>query len=301
MFEPVASYSLPSHLYLVSAWSANCAVPSDPRSCQNDIVRKRPRPDIETPYGWTDLTWLLNRDHVSWAYYLDGGPLAPGRRRAGNALNRGGVPPIWNVLPKFSDVHQDEQLGNVQTLDAFSTAAKAGTLPAVSWIAPDFRDSEHPPALVSVGQSYVTRVVNEIMRSPDWKSTAIFLAWDDWGGFYDHVPPPRIDQLGYGIRVPAMVISPYARRGFIDHQQLSFDAYLKFIEDDFLNGARLDPKTDGRPDPRPDVRENAAVLGELDKDFDFSQSPRPPLILPEQPHTALTTPASGAGQGAAAK
>ena len=94
------------------------------------------------------------------------------------------------------------------------------------------------------------------MNGPEWKSTAIFVAWDDWGGFYDHVPPPTVDQNGYGLRVPGLVISPYAKRGYIDHQTLSFDAYAKFIEDDFLDGQRLDPKTDGRPDPRPDVREN---------------------------------------------
>jgi phospholipase C len=102
----------------------------------------------------------------------------------------------------------------------------------------------------------VTKLVNAAMRGKDWKSTAIFLAWDDWGGFYDHVTPPSVDRLGYGLRVPGLVISPYARRGYIDHQTLSFDAYAKFIEDDFLGGQRLDPATDGRPDPRPDVREN---------------------------------------------
>ena len=89
------------------------------------------------------------------------------------------------------------------------------------------------------------------MRSRDWRSTAIFLAWDDWGGFYDHVPPPRVDRNGFGLRVPALVISPYARRGFIDHQYGSLDAITRFIENDFLGGARLDPATDGRPDPRP--------------------------------------------------
>ena len=67
------------------------------------------------------------------------------------------------------------------------------------------------PGLVSAGQSYVTGLINTIMHSPDWDSTAIFLAWDDWGGFYDHVAPPVVDQNGYGLRVPAMVISPYAR------------------------------------------------------------------------------------------
>ena len=83
--------------------------------------------------------------------------------------------------------------------------------------------------------------------------------------------------------MPGLVISPYARPGYIDHQTLSFDAYLKFIEDDFLRGQRLDPKTDGRPDPRPDVRENEPILGNLVEDFDFRQKPRPPLLLPLHP------------------
>jgi phospholipase C len=126
----------------------------------------------------------------------------------------------------------------------------------------------------------VTGLINAIMRSPDWKSTAIFLSWDDWGGFYDHVVPPRVDENGYGIRVPGIVISPYARRGFIDRQTLSHDAYLKFIEDDFLGGQRIDPTTDGRPDRRPSVRENDPILGDLRRDFDFKQTPRSPEILP---------------------
>ena len=121
------------------------------------------------------------------------------------------------------------------------------------------------------------------MKGPNWSSTAIFLAWDDWGGFYDHVPPPRVDENGYGLRVPAVVISPYARRGFIDDQVLSFDAYVKFIEDDFLGGQRLDPATDGRPDPRPTVREDVPLLGDLRRDFNFAQKPRRTLILPEHP------------------
>ena len=116
------------------------------------------------------------------------------------------------------------------------------------------------------------------------KSTAIFVAWDDWGGFYDHVQPPKVDRNGYGLRVPALVISPYAKQGYVDHQTLSFDAYLKFIEDDFLGGARVDPKTDGRPDPRPTVRENVPALGDLVNDFDFSQAARSPYeLVPEPP------------------
>jgi phospholipase C len=133
----------------------------------------------------------------------------------------------------------------------------------------------------------VTSLVNAVMRSPNWSSTAIFLSWDDWGGFYDHVKPVKVDQNGYGLRVPGIVISPYAKAGYIDHQVLSFDAYNKFIEDDFLNGQRLDPKTDGRPDPRPDVRENASQLGDILAAFDFNQKPRAPVVLPVHPHTTL--------------
>ena len=285
MFEPVASWSLASHLYMVSAWSAECSDPDNPMSCKSDLVRKEPPRDIDTPFGWTDLTWLLSRNHISWGYYLDQGSQA--RNTQGSAVGQQGVPRIWDVLPQFTDVHEDKQGGNVHNLDALFAALKDGTLPAVSWVVPNFRDSEHPPALVSVGQSYVTNIINQVMQSPEWDSTAIFLSWDDWGGFYDHARPPVVDKLGYGIRVPAIVISPYAKRGYIDHQMLSFDAYLKFIEDDFLHGARLDPKTDGRPDSRPDVREDAPVLGDLIQDFDFSQHPRPPLVLPVHPKTTL--------------
>jgi phospholipase C len=92
--------------------------------------------------------------------------------------------------------------------------------------------------------------------------------------------PPVVDENGYGLRVPGLVISPWARRHHIDHQILSFDAYLKFIEDLFLGGQRLDPATDGRPDPRPTVGENAPQLGNLVLDFRFLGKPRPALVLP---------------------
>jgi phospholipase C len=153
----------------------------------------------------------------------------------------------------------------------------------VSWVVPDEVHSEHPPANIAVGEAWVTSLVNAVMRSRDWSSTAIFLAWDDWGGFYDSVAPPRVGGAGYGLRVPGLVISPYARRGYVDHQTVSFDAYLKFIEDDFLNGQRLDPRTDGRPDSRRIVREDVPILGNLIHDFNFHQPPRPPLLLPLHP------------------
>jgi hypothetical protein len=146
--------------------------------------------------------------------------------------------------------------------------------------------SEHPNthAPITVGQAYVTEIVNAVMQSDLWYDTAIFLTWDDWGGFYDHVPPPRVDQGSYGIRVPGLLISPWADRDLdIDHQTLSFDAYLKLIEDRFLGGARLDPETDGRPDSRPTVREEVKILGDLADEFDFAQDPIEPVILDPNP------------------
>jgi phospholipase C len=296
MFEPNASWSLPAHLFLVSEWSAQCAVFKDPQSCQNSLEQPTGYETGDSSsrwpavhYDWTDLTYLLHRQRISWGYYLDTGaqPDCPRGEVACPPVQQSpGVPGIWNPLPAFDTVHADHQLGNVQPTSALLRAAALGRLPAVSWVVPNEADSEHPPARVSAGQSYVTRIINAIMKSPDWSSTAIFLSWDDWGGFYDHVRPPSVDQDGFGLRVPGLVISPYARRGLVDHQLLSFDAYAKFIEDDFLHGERL-ASTDGRPDPRPDVREDNPALGDLSKDFDFTQPPRKPLLLPERPVTDL--------------
>ena len=188
-----------------------------------------------------------------------------------------------NPLIGFTDVSDNEQMGNIKTHPAFFTALKKGSLPSVSWVIPSFWESEHPPASIPPGVAFVTKTINAIMRSPEWKSSAIFLTWDDWGGFYDHVVPPKIDNAGYGLRVPGLLISPYAKRGFIDSQTLSYDAYLKLIEDLFIGGQRLDPATDGRPDPRPTVREDVPQLGDLLTEFDFDQKPRPPLILDPTP------------------
>ena len=208
------------------------------------------------------------------------------------------TPGIWNPLPYFDTVKADGQLDRIQPVSNFYTAAQAGTLPAVSWVVPSGEVSEHPPAPVSYGQSFVTSLVNAVMRSPNWDSSAILLSWDDWGGFYDHVAPPSVDENGYGLRVPGLVISPYAKQGVIDKQTLSFDAYDKFIEDAFLQGRRIDPRSDGRPDPRTSVRENAAVLGNLMADFDFDQQPRAPMLLPVHPTTTLTgTPAPAPAPG----
>ncbi len=287
MFASAASWSVVEHLYMVSEWSALCT--SGPMSCQSDLGGT----DIAFPpaghaksldFAWTDLTYLLHKFGVSWRYFVFAGtepdcrddddmackPIAQNAKTAS----------IWNPLPYFTTVKQDHQLGNITALKNFYKMAKAGTLPSVSWIDPTEAVSEHPTASIARGQSYVTGLINSIMRGPDWNSTAIFLSWDDWGGFYDHVVPPTVDGMGLGIRVPGIVISPYSRRGYIDHHVLSHDAYVKFIENDFLHGARLDPQTDGRPDSRPTVRDENPGIDIISRAFNFKQHPRPPMILP---------------------
>jgi phospholipase C len=299
MFEPNDSWSLPAHLYELSEWSASCSDPFKPFSCRGN--ERWPTPDwvqggareINSPsdqrphYAWTDMTYLLHKQNVGWRYFVFQGAEpdceVDSQMSCAPVPQSAQTPGIWNPLPDFTDVRRDKQLANIQSLSGFFADAREGRLPAVSWIDPNAKVSEHPPATLSAGQTYVTGLVNAIMRSPDWKSTAIFLSWDDWGGFYDHVVPPVVDRNGYGLRVPGIVISPYARRGYIDHQILSHDAYNKFIEDDFLGGQRLNPRTDGRPDPRPDVRESEKILGNLVRDFNFRQRPRAPILLPTHP------------------
>jgi phospholipase C len=313
MFEPNLGWSLPSHLFMVSAWSAKCSQPRVPATCQSDLQNPddsegnasvfagdddddQDSPTARPDYGWTDLTYLLHRAGVSWRYYVTSGgqpDCATGAMTCPETPQTPKTPEIWNPLPDFVTVHDNHQLGNIQSTSEFTRAARAGTLPSVSWVVPNNKFSEHPPALLSNGQAFVNQLVQSVANGPDWSSTAIFLAWDDWGGFYDHVAPPVVDENGYGLRVPGIVISPYARRGLVDHQTLSFDAYLKFIEDDFLSSERLDPVTDARPDPRPDVRENASQLGDLRTDFDFTQAPLPPPGA-----VSLTKPTAGGAERA---
>jgi len=293
MFESDTSWSLPAHLYMVSGWSAYCSVKGDPASCRPAVQAPgsppgEPQNDTGAvpDYAWTDLTYLLHKHHVSWRYYVFPGSepdCEDGDMYCKAVPQNAKTPGIWNPLPWFDTVREDGQLGDVTSITRFFDDARSGTLPSVAWVTPSQKVSEHPPALVTDGQAYVTSLVDAVMRSPEWYSTAIFLAWDDWGGFYDHVQPPTVDEQGYGLRVPGLVISAWARHGYVDHQVLSFDAYLKFIEDDFLDGERIDPRTDGRPDPRRVVRERARKLGNLVRDFDFHQHPGDPVLLPLHP------------------
>jgi phospholipase C len=295
MFAPSLAWSGPEHKYLVSGWSATCSTPNVASSCSTSLQGPPdPNKSSQPGFAWTDITYLLHQAGVSWGYYVSPGTQPDCDDGSVSCCPTGqnsGTLGIWNPLPDFTTVHQDNELSNIQDSSNFYTAAANGTLPSVSWVVPDQNKSDHPGASVAAGQQWVSSLVNAVMHGPDWQSTAIFVGWDEWGGFYDHEPPPpAVDASGYGIRVPGLLISPWAKRGAIDSQVLSFDAYLKFVEDVFLGGQRLDPATDGRPDPRPDVRENASILGDLSSEFDFTQAPLPVL-------TGLSPPLGSAAGG----
>ena len=291
MFAPVDSWTLPSHLFLVSGWSAYCPDTTDPMSCRTDINLSDPlrRWDYgdEPVYAWTDVTWLMDEQGVGWAYYVgndscwDDPPCGPVTRKGyETAYSR-------NPLPGFTSFWNGERVDgirdNVLPVDRFRSQAASGDLPAISWIAPTANVSDHPSggSTVRTSMAYVTRLINAAMEGPDWGSTAIFLVWDDWGGFYDHIEPPRVDSMGYGLRVPSILISPYAKQGVIDSQVYTFDSYLKLIEDRFLGGERLDPATLSRPDGRDQVRED--IANDMLESFDFTQTPLPPMVLDPWP------------------
>ena len=148
----------------------------------------------------------------------------------------------------------------------FMIDAVAGKLPAVSWLVTG-ELSEHPPMSTCKGENWTVRQLNSIMRGPDWNSTAVFITWDDFGGFYDHVVPPHVDNYGYGPRVPLLIISPYAKRGYVSHSVYELSSFLKFVEMRF----HLPPLT------QRDSRANSML-----DSFNFDQKPSSPLILNER-------------------
>ncbi len=192
---------------------------------------------------------LLEQAGISWKYYLQ-------------------QIPIWDVMGTIPHIRYGPMWDNIVGEEAFVTDLQAGVMPDVSWLLPPVDLSDHPDyGTLCNGENWTVRTINAIMQSPEWAHTAIFLTWDDYGGFYDHVPPPHVDIYGYGPRVPLLVISPYARRGFIFHETSDFSSVLRFIEE--VN--RL-----------PSLGRRDADANDLLDAFDFHQDPIPPLVLNER-------------------
>ena len=284
----------PAHLFLVCEWSAKCSVKDAPMSCVSAPNHPDEPPDFrgdhqahDTDYAWTDLTYLLHEQHVSWRYYVVEGRRAGLRGRRRRPARRSAereTPGIWNPLPYFTTVPAGRPARQRHVAAELLRRGAAGTLPAVSWVVPnDARQRASRRVACQSGQAYVTRLVNAVMRSPDWSSTAIFLAWDDWGGFYDHVDPPKVDGAGYGLRVPGHRDQPVREAGL----RRPPDAELRRLRE--VHRGRLPRRAATRPDHRrtsrsaPRRSREPADPRQPLHDFDFTQKPRPPLILRPYP------------------
>jgi phospholipase C len=205
--------------------------------------------------------FMNNTHNITWKYYDH-------LVRAGNykaAVSSGRAFEFWNPFSAKGSTYTPAYSSHFANRAQIFTDLKNGNFPQVSWVMPSFPISEHPPANITTGMNWVKHVINAIMNSPYWNSTAIILTWDDYGGFYDHVAPPQIDKYGLGFRMPTIIISPYSKPGYIDHTQYQFESMLKFIEWRFS----LQPLT-GR-----DLHANNLLNA-----FDFNQKPNLAHIVP---------------------
>jgi phospholipase C len=239
-FSSVSGASLPNHLYAVAAQSAS-------------IVKDEELRRVNMAYFmFPAIIELLERAGVTWKYYSGNNPV---------------VEDIWNPLPGFRRYYKQSGIAidsQLKSTSEFVHDVEKGLLPQVCWVTPTVPESEHPPQDVQVGMCYVTGLINAIMKSSYWNSCAIILYWDDSGGFYDHVAPPQFNEIGFGFRVPALVISPWSRPGTVIHTTYDLTSPLKLIETKF--GLSSLTTQDG----------SSNTMLEC---FDFSQTPRQPVII----------------------
>ncbi len=202
------------------------------------------------------MATTLDAANVSWKYYIT------------RLLNSG----IWGPFEAIRYVRYgpDWNTDIIVPQTRILSDPGQGQLAGVSWVTPSHIDSDHPGAHSPFGPWWVTSIVNAIGESQYWNSTAIIIVWDDWGGFYDNAAPPQLDYRGLGIRVPCLIISPYAKQGYVSHTQYEFGSILKFIEEAF-DLPYLGPTSQGYTDKR---------ANSIEDSFDFTQSPRPFSPLP---------------------
>jgi phospholipase C len=249
MFQTNQGPSFPAHQFIISGTSAPAA-PPDPTSnlfaaenpggvldaghntgCTAPTAEyvfmidpsgnesSRQYPCFEHP----TLTDLLNAKQISWRYYT---PSAGTIWTGPNAIQHMCVPDATGTVCTGPDWTNNVILQQTRVL----TDIANGQLPAVSWVIPNGQASDHPALNDGSGPSWVASIVNAIGSSPYWSNTAIFIAWDDWGGWYDHVAPTVINSYEYGFRVPLIVVSPFAKPGYVSHVTHDFGSILKFIE-----------------------------------------------------------------------
>lgn len=262
-FSTVLASSFPNHLVTVTSRPLHVdgnpvEASYNPRSwgCDGakgtkvDMVSHGRHREVRPCFNARTLADEAQAHGVSWRYY---------------APPRGQIGYIWSTLDSIKHIRYSRLWSShVLPEERFAADVSRGKLASVTWLVPDLVVSDHPPASMCSGENWTIEQINAIMRSRFWKSTLIVLTWDDFGGFYDHVPPPKLNGLIFGPRVPAIFISPYARAHSVDHTTYNFDSVLRYIEDRFHLGhlGTLDA--------------SATSLADA---LDLNQRPLSPLIL----------------------
>lgn len=222
-------------------------------------VEAKPYNDIPTIFD------RLEESGISWKFYVENyDPNINYRTMAQISGNRASQV-VWVPILTMDRFLDDPELSShIVDLNEYFTDLENGTLPAVAYMVPSGA-SEHPPGSLRSGQKFVRSLIQALMRSSAWKSSVFLYTYDDWGGWYDHVLPPQVDEYGYGFRAPSLLVSAYARQGFIDSTVLDFTSYLKFIEENW----------DLEPLAERDAKANSLISA-----FDFSKPPREPVFIP---------------------
>jgi phospholipase C len=222
-FSSALSYSLPNHWYLLAGQAP-------PITILNGLTTNSSRHTYLNEANKTETVQdLLNASPtVSWDYY---DWALPSYQTAINTPSGGtSAYNFWNPLASRAESYTSWYVSHFEPRSDFFTAASNGTLPDVSWVIPANTFSDHPPDNLTLGESFIASVVDAVESSPDWSSTSLFICWDDYGGFYDHVPPPYVDPLGLSFRVPLLVVSPYTPSGLVVHSLGYFESLLHFVE-----------------------------------------------------------------------
>jgi phospholipase C len=243
-----------------SVWNHFFWVTGSPGKAESEILPTNGFGDLPTIFD------RLEEAGVSWKFYIqnyDPGITFRTFRKPGLGAKAAQV--VWVPLLNYGRYLDDPNLSSrIVDLNQYYEDLENGTLPSVAYLVPS-GSSEHPPGSIQAGQRFVRTLLLELMRSEAWSSSAFLWTYDDWGGWYDHVAPPKVDRFGYGFRVPALLVSPYARRGHVDHTVLDYTSGLKFIERNW----DLEPLA---------ARDEQA--NNLSGAFDFSSPPRPPSLIP---------------------
>lgn len=227
-----------------------------PAGTQSSVVNRKRQELANGPFpcfrNVRTMADRLDAAHLTWRYYTP-------------SVSEGQGSTIWSAFAAIRKVRYGADWSNVVTPEKqVLTDVNAAVFPNVVWVMPDWTDSDHPGNRSDFGPSWVASIVNSVGYSKLWKSSAIIILWDDWGGWYDNVSPPQLDFLGLGIRVPCIIVSPYARTGYVSHTQYEFGSILKFVEETF----KLRP-LGSVAGGYTDSRANSIV-----DSFDFTQKPR---------------------------